>query len=99
MRSRFQIGEQLPGLVDRIVDSYNADARTRHIGREYLPSRREIIEIIHLLLELAYPGYYGRQNLHQHNVKFHVGELLPKVGERLFEQVQQCFAISARWRG
>jgi serine O-acetyltransferase len=101
MPSRFQIGDELPPLVDTIVASYNADERTRHIDREYLPSRREIVEIIHLLMELAYPGYYGRQNLHQHNVKFHVGELLPKVGERLFEQVHQalCHQSEAEGKG
>lgn len=95
MPSRFQIGDRLPPLVDRIVDSYNADERTRHIDREYLPSRREIVDIIQLLLELVYPGYYGRQNLHQHNVRFHVGELLPKIGERLFEQVNQALCHQA----
>jgi serine O-acetyltransferase len=96
MPSQFQITEQLPLLVDKIVDSYNADERTRHIDREYLPSRREIVEIIHLLLELAYPGYYGRQNLNQHNVRFHVGELLPRVGERLFQQVYHALCHQNR---
>lgn len=99
MPSRFQIGDQLPPLVDKIVDSYNADERTRHIDREYLPSRREVVDIIHLLLELAYPGYFGRQNLHQHNVRFHVGELLPKIGERLFEQVNQALCHQASVEG
>lgn len=99
MPSRFQISEQLPELVSKIVASYNADERTRHIDREYLPSRREIVEIIHLLLELAYPGYYGRQNLNQHNVRYHVGELLPKVGERLFNQIYQALCHQAEASG
>ena len=29
-----------------------------------------------LLLELFYPGFFGRQDLTQHNVAYHVGELL-----------------------
>jgi serine O-acetyltransferase len=90
MPHKFQIGEQLPQLVDQIVDSYRADERTRHLDREYLPSRREIVEVIQLMLELVYPGYYGRQNLNQHNVRFHVGELLAKLAEKLFHQVYQC---------
>lgn len=99
MPLRFDIADQLPTLVDKLVASYNADERTRHIDREYLPSRREIVEIIHLLLELAYPGYYGRQNLNQHNVRYHVGELLPKVGARLFDQVHQALCHQSEAAG
>jgi serine O-acetyltransferase len=90
MADRFQIGEHLSELVDKIVDSYNSDERTRHIDRGYLPNRAEIIETLQLILELLYPGYYGRQNLTRNNVKFHVGELLPRIGERLFEQIHQA---------
>lgn len=90
MPSKFQIGERLPGLVDRMVESYFSDERTRHIDRVYLPSRAEIICVLKLLLELAFPGYYGRQNLNRHNVRYHVGELLPRVGEKLYDQIFQA---------
>jgi len=89
MPAKFQIGDKLPQLVDHIVQSYNSDHRIRHIDRAFMPSRAIIVEIIDLLLELAYPGFYGRQNLNQHNIKFHMGELLPEVGEKLFEQIYQ----------
>ena len=81
MLAKFRIGDKLPDLVEKIVASYSSDERTRHIDRVFLPNRAEIVEIIRLLLELGYPGYYGRQNLNRSNVKFHVGELLPKIGE------------------
>jgi len=87
MSAKFQIGDQLPNMVDKIVDSYNSDLRTRHIDRAHIPGRSQIVEFIHLLLELAYPGFYGRQNLNEHNVKFHIGELLPKIGKNIYEQV------------
>ncbi len=86
----FEFGPQLDELVDSIVTSYNADERTRHIDRIYLPSRQAVVDIIQLLLELAYPGHYGRQNLTQYNVRYHVGELLPKLGDLLAEQIQQA---------
>ena len=100
MSAAFQIGEALPGLVDKIVESYQSDDRTRHTDKTYLPSRAEVVDIIHLLLELAYPGYFGRQNLTQHNVKYHVGELLPKLGERLFRQIDHalCYKEEADGR-
>jgi serine O-acetyltransferase len=99
MASGFQIGERLPILVDQVVDSYFSDERTRHIDRSFLPSRAEIICIINLLLELAYPGYYGRQNLHRHNVRYHVGELLPRLGEKLYEQIYQAMCYQREMSG
>src|SRR6188474_3936126 len=90
MATKFQFGEHLLNLVDKIVENYNGEERTRHIDRAFLPNREAVVEIIQLLLELAYPGYYGRQSLTQHNVKYHVGELLPKLGDLLFEQIHQA---------
>lgn len=95
MSAMFQIDEQLPSMVDKIVESYDRLERTRHIDRIYLPSRSEAVEIIEMLLELAYPGYHGRQGLTRHNVRFHVGELLPKLADKLFHQIDQALCYQA----
>lgn len=84
------MGENLPRLVSRIVESYLSDPRTQHIDREHLPSRRGIIEICNLLLELTYPGYIGRTGLTRHNISFHVGELLPRLWELLTDEIVEC---------
>jgi serine O-acetyltransferase len=97
--AQFEIGDKLSELVDRIVDSYYSDDRTRHLDRVYLPNRSATVEIIHLLLELAFPGYYGRQNLTQHNVRYHVGELLPRIGEKLSEQIYQALCYDQEIQG
>jgi serine O-acetyltransferase len=84
------LGEALPQLVARIVGSYFADERTQHIGREYLPSRKVIIEVCGLLLELTYPGYIGRRGLTRHNISYHVGDLVPRLWEHLAAEITQC---------
>lgn len=99
MSTSFEIGERLPALVDKMVESYYGDERTRHIDRTFLPSRAEVVEIIQLLLELAYPGYYGRQHLTRHNVQYHVGELLPKLGQKLFRQIDQALCYQEELSG
>lgn len=99
MMDQFQMGDELPALVQRIVASYKGDARTHHIDRVYLPSRREITDIVELLLEVAFPGYYGRQNLTTHNVSYHVGELLPKLGQKLYRQIHHCLCYSGELAG
>jgi len=99
MPEHFRIADKLPGLVERIVASYFAHERIHHIDRRFLPSKRQIIEIIELLLELVYPGYYGRQDLTRHNVTYHVGELLPRIGKKLFWQIRQCLCYEQETAG
>lgn len=84
------LGDELPRLVNRIVASYFADERTQHIDKQFLPSRSEIEEICDLLQELTFPGYVGRMGLTRHNIAYHVGELLPRLWERLVHQIEHC---------
>lgn len=78
---------ELPELVGALLESYRSDERAHHINRRFLPSRDEIIEIIQLLLQLMYPGYYGRQDLTDQNLPFHVGVLVSQLRERLQRQI------------
>ncbi len=87
MLGEFDLDPQLNRLTDVIVASYEGDARTRHVGRGYLPNRAEAIQLIEGLLELAYPGYYGEQNLSKTNLRYHVGELLPRLAQKIYMQV------------
>ncbi len=86
---------ELKGLVDALVRSYRADSRGHHINRKYLPSRAEIIEIVHLLLQVLYPGYVGRQGLTDEEVEYHVGGLLSSLRDKLARQIEQCLCHQA----
>ncbi len=99
MPEDFIIGQKLGQLVERIVASYDADPRTQHIDRIYLPARDEIVSLVNDLLELLYPGFIGRQRLTRHNVNFHVGDLLPRIGETAFRQIYACMCYMAERRG
>jgi len=98
MTEDFIIGAKLKDLVERVVDSYRGDERTQHIDKMYLPSRREIVRVVEDLLELIYPGLIGRQHLTSHNVAFHVGDLMPRIGEGLFRQVHLCMSYARERR-
>jgi serine O-acetyltransferase len=90
MTEDFVIGPKLGELVQRVVASYQAEARTQHIDRVFLPNRAEIEQLVRDLLELLYPGFIGRQRLTRHNVAFHVGDLLPRIAESAFRQIRMC---------
>lgn len=94
MSDTFDIGDKLSKFVDATLSSYREHSRISHLGKAYFPSRDEITELVERLLELTYPGFFGRQNLTEHNVAYHVGELLPRIGELLYRQAYQslCYA-------
>src|SRR5437867_11224691 len=46
-----------------------------------LPICDEIISIIHLLRQLVFPGYFGKQGLTTANLPFRIGELVLEVSE------------------
>jgi serine O-acetyltransferase len=89
----------LPRLVDAMLASYRRDARGQHVNRRYLPSRGEIHDIVELLLELFYPGYYGRQDLTDENLPFHVGNLLSTLREKLERQIETCLCFARETEG
>jgi serine O-acetyltransferase len=90
---------ELPHLVEGMLASYRGDPRAQHVNRRFLPSRDEILEIVRLLLELFYPGYYGRQDLTDENLAFHVGNLLSTLREKLQRQVETCLCFAAECDG
>lgn len=90
---------ELDRLVEGLLASYRRDPRGQHVNRRYLPSRDEILEIARLLLELFYPGYYGRQDLTDENLAFHVGNLLSTVREKLLVQVETCLCYAREIEG
>lgn len=77
-------------LARELLDSYLGDARARRIARRYLPSRDAIVEILELLLDLMYPGYFGRRDLNEQNLPAYVAELLARVEPKIEREVEHC---------
>jgi serine O-acetyltransferase len=86
-------------LVGAIVASDLAEPRTRHIDAGYLPNRDSVIEIVKLMRELLFPGYFGRQHLTSSTLEYQVEELLRAIDSRLFEQARNAIRHHAARRG
>ncbi len=81
---------QLGALVDQLVESYAADDRTHHLDSTFLPNRQRTLELLGLLRQVLFPGFFDEQRVTSANVRFHIGELLSKVHELLYDQVRQA---------
>ena len=77
-------------LTGEFLDSYRGDTRARRISQRYLPSREAIVEILEAVLDLMYPGYFGRRDLNSENLGAHVAQLVAALAPKLESEMEHC---------
>jgi serine O-acetyltransferase len=92
-------GEEEDNTLDQVVKelcaagngSTGSGKRRFHIQAH--PSRNVVIEAVEALRSVLFPGYFGRSELNNESIRYHVGSTLDHVRRTLQEQVQRglCF--------
>ena len=78
-------------LRGELLDSYLGDERARRISRRYLPSREAIAEILQGVLDLMYPGYFGRRDLDQRESRrSYVLKSLAALAPKIEREMEHC---------
>ena len=77
-------------LAGEFLGSYMSDERARRISHRYLPSREAIVEILESVLDLMYPGYFGRRDLSADNLRAHVAQSLAVLAPKLEREMEHC---------
>jgi len=90
MATDIRLKEVLPEITETIVATYTECSRTSHLGHKPLPSRESIVEMLCELMDILYPGYWRRQNLHIGNVEYHVGDLIDGLHDKLTQQIARA---------
>ncbi len=98
MASDVRLKEQLPDLTDRIVETYTKVGTINHLGHCPLPKFEVVIEAIHDLKEIVFPGYRRREGLHIGNVTYHVGDLIDGLHDKLTTQIARALMHEDRAR-
>jgi serine O-acetyltransferase len=80
----------LQRLTLELLGSYEADPRALHIAKHYLPSRDAIVDILGLVLDLMYPGYFGRTDLNRDNLGEHVGQVVGMLAVKIEREIEHC---------
>jgi serine O-acetyltransferase len=80
----------LEGLTDDLLDSYLGDERARRISQRYLPSREVIVEILEAVLDLMYPGYFGRTDLNDENLGDYVAQSVAALAPKIEREMEHC---------
>jgi serine O-acetyltransferase len=90
MATDFRLKEALPEITEAVVATYTECSRTSHLGHKPLPSREAVVDILCDFLDILYPGYWRRQNLHLGNVEYHVGDLIDGLHDKLTLQITRA---------
>jgi serine O-acetyltransferase len=90
MATDIRLKEELPAITDQLVETYTECSRLNHLAHEPLPSRDAVAEIVGDLMEVLYPGYGRRQNLHIGNISYYVGSLVDALHDKLTQQVARA---------
>lgn len=80
--------------IDRFVASAEARAALSAVDDAPRPQKKEVIEILRLLQEVVYPGFYGDTVLYRENLRNHLGDVLFRVHLKLAAEVEKAFAAA-----
>ena len=90
MATDLRLKEGLHEITEAIVATYIECKHINHLGHRPLPSREAVIEIVNDLVEILFPGFARRQNLHMGNVEYHVGDLVDGLHDKLTQQIARA---------
>jgi len=79
--------DEVPAIVDELVASCSKGGCFDHVSAEPIPYRESIIDILHRLALILYPGYFIRTRLDSINLEYYLGQQVIALYEILSEQV------------
>jgi len=82
--------EDIPEIVDSLVATCNRNDCFDHVGPEPIPSRNAMIEIIHKLQMILFPGYFIHTRLDQVNLPYYLGQETISLFEELSREIALC---------
>lgn len=78
---------QVPSVVHELVASCSSGSCFDHVSAEPIPHREAIIDILHRLALILYPGYFIRNRLDSVNLEYYLGQQMITLYEILSEQI------------
>jgi serine O-acetyltransferase len=83
---------RLRAAIDRVVAGAGSRTLLSAVGAPPRPRRREIVEILRLLQEVVYPGFFGEAVLYRENLRDHLADVLFRIHLRLSDQIEKALA-------
>ena len=79
-------------ITQKLTDCYHANGGISYCDHTRIPERRIVIDILHNLMDILFPGYSGNHNITEQGEFFAIGNLLNSVHEALSAQIARALA-------
>ncbi len=86
-------------IAQALLAGYASDPRALCVSQRYLPSREAIVEILGLVLDLMYPGYFGSREISRDELPDHVGELVDRLAPKVEREIENCLCYGRERSG
>ena len=88
MEQHLKKRNQIPAITREVLKTFGIlQPKLEHFAATPLPDKSSVIQIVDELLEVFYPGYFGRKYLESSNVEHHIGDLMDSVYARLAVEI------------
>ncbi len=88
MHEHLKKREQIRDITRQIMGTFGSlQPKLEHLAVTPLPDKNSVITIIDDLLEVSYPGYFGRKYVENSNIEYYIGDLLDSIYSRLTQEI------------
>ncbi len=88
MHEHLKQREQVRPITRELMQTFGSlEPKLEHLAPTPLPDKASVIQILDDLLEVIYPGYFGRKYVESSNIEYYVGDLLDSIYARLTQEI------------
>jgi serine O-acetyltransferase len=88
MHEHLKKRDQVRGITRDVLRTFGSlHPKLEHLAATPLPAKTAVIEILDDLLEVIYPGYFGRKYVESANIEYHIGDLIDSIYARLTQEI------------
>ena len=88
MHEHLKKRDQVRDITHEVIQTFGAlQPKLEHFATTPLPDKTSVIRILDDLLEVVYPGYFGRKYVESSNIEYYVGDLLDSIYARLTQEI------------
>ena len=88
MHEHLKKRDQVREITRELLRTFgNLQPKLEHLAPTPLPGKSSVIQIADDLLEVIYPGYFGRKYVEVSNIEYHIGDLTDSIYARLTQEI------------
>lgn len=77
----------IPAVVKQLVQQWDKQESFDHLGPIPIPSHESIVQLIHKVRSILFPGYFSDTAISKHNFEYFIGQETTILYEKLTQQI------------